>query len=321
MRCAPGLPPVRRTLAHAAAGLLVVLAALLAVPPAEAQNIAPTAPTNLTATAGDTEVALSWDAPDAGADITRHEYRYKTGTNDYPETWTVIPDSAPGGTNQAGVDVTGLTNGPLHTFQVRAVNGAGESPPSNEAGATPQPTLTIAVDPISFGEADGGATICVVPSAASNQRITVQVATADGTATAPGDYGSHSGTVALQPRQQRACFTVTLVDDTDSEGDEVFTVTLSDPVNATLGTPAVATFTILASDPEVTIAAASTPVEEGGAAEFTLTRTAPLAADLTVNVTVSQTGAFIETADSYTPPTTVAFERERGDGDAERGAR
>ena len=74
------------------------------------------------------------------------------------------------------------------------------------------------------------------------------MATADGTATAPDDYVSHSGTVALQPQQQRACFTVTLVDDADAEGDETFTVTLSNPVNATLGTPAVATVTIVDND-------------------------------------------------------------------------
>ena len=79
------------------------------------------------------------------------------------------------------------------------------------------------------------------------------MATADGTATAPGDYVAHSGTVALQPQQQRACFTVTLVDDADAEGDETFTVTLSNPVNATLGTP-VATFTIVDNDDGANVA-------------------------------------------------------------------
>ena len=75
------------------------------------------------------------------------------------------------------------------------------------------------------------------------------MATADGTATAPDDYVSHSGTVALQPQQQRACFTVTLVDDADAEGDETFTVRLSNPVNATLGgARAVATLTIVDND-------------------------------------------------------------------------
>ena len=112
-----------------------------------------------------------------------------------------------------------------------------------------QPTLTLDVDPNRFSEAAGSVQICVVPSAVSTQRVTVQVATADGTATAPDDYVSHSGTVALQPQQQRACFTVTLVDDADAEGDETFTVRLSNPVNATLGgARAVATITIVDND-------------------------------------------------------------------------
>ena len=118
-----------------------------------------------------------------------------------------------------------------------------------QAAATAQPTLTLDADPNRFSEAAGSVQICVVPSAVSTQRITVQVATADGTATAPDDYGAHSGTVALQPQQQRACFTVMLVDDADAEGDETFTVRLSNPVNATLGgARAVATFTIVDND-------------------------------------------------------------------------
>ncbi len=55
--------------------------------------------------------------------------------------------------------------------------------------------------------------------------------------------------------------------------------------------------------PAVSIAAASTPVTEGTSASFTLTRTGPAAAALTVRVSVSETGAMA----SGTPPTEVAF--------------
>ena len=55
--------------------------------------------------------------------------------------------------------------------------------------------------------------------------------------------------------------------------------------------------------PEVTIAAGTSPVTEGTAAEFTLTRTGDTAAALTVMVTVSETESTI----SGTPPTTVDF--------------
>ena len=48
-------------------------------------------------------------------------------------------------------------------------------------------------------------------------------------------------------------------------------------------------------------------MSEGTAATFTLTRTAPYTDALTVNVSVSQTGEFIEMENSYQPPTEVTF--------------
>ena len=157
-------------------------------------------------------------------------------------------------------------------------------------------------------EGGGSVSVCAVVSNPSDSLITYTVSTADGAATAPDDYTALNAPGRLFPRQQKFCSTVEVTNDMDREGDEDFTATLSNLTNATLGSASTATITILASDPEVTIAPASTPIsEENGPAEFTLTRTAPLAAELTVNVTVSQTGAFIKTADSYTAPTTVTF--------------
>ena len=61
--------------------------------------------------------------------------------------------------------------------------------------------------------------------------------------------------------------------------------------------------------PMVTIAAkeGASSVTEGTAAEFTLTRGPPTAAEMTVNVTVTQRGAVIQTANSYQPPEEVTF--------------
>ena len=96
----------------------------------------PTAPRalgSLDASAVDREVVLSWMAPasDGGAAISRYEYRYKT-TGNYPATWTTVS----GGGAARSVTVSSLTNGTLHTFQVRARNSVGPGT-SSEATATP----------------------------------------------------------------------------------------------------------------------------------------------------------------------------------------
>ena len=92
----------------------------------------PGAPRSLDASGGNGRVTLSWTTPssDGGAAITRYEYRYKT-TGNYPATWTNA-----GGGSARSATVTGLTNDTPHTFQVRAVNSAGDGTAS-EVMATP----------------------------------------------------------------------------------------------------------------------------------------------------------------------------------------
>ena len=214
----------------------------------------PAAPSVGATANSDTSLDVSWAAPglNGGPAITGYNLRYRQGTTG---SFTNGPQNVSG----TSAMITGLTAGTSYQVQVRALNGetpSDWSPAGTGSSSTPgQPTLTLEVGPNRFSEAAGSVQICVVPSAPSTQRITVQVATADGTATAPDDYVSHSGTVALQPQQQRACFTVTLVDDADAEGDETFTVRLSNPVNATLGgARAVATFTIVDNDDGANVA-------------------------------------------------------------------
>ena len=100
----------------------------------------PAAPTDFEAGVGDTEVELSWDAPASGTNITGHEFRYKEGAGEY-RSWTDIPSSAPEETNEKGYTVTGLTNEVVHTFQLRAVNDAGNSAADEADPVTPTPGI------------------------------------------------------------------------------------------------------------------------------------------------------------------------------------
>ena len=82
---------------------------------------APPAPTNLTATAGNSQVSLSWNA--------------STGATSY-NVYRGGAQVATGLTATSDTD-TGLTNGTAYSYTVAAVNATGTSPMSNTVTATP----------------------------------------------------------------------------------------------------------------------------------------------------------------------------------------
>ncbi len=87
--------------------------------------------------------------------------------------------------------------------------------------------------------AEGDSVVFTVSlSATSSQQVTVDYATADGTATAGEDYTATSGTLTFQAGETTKTISVPITDDTDNEGDETFTVTLSNAAGADLGTQA-----------------------------------------------------------------------------------
>lgn len=82
----------------------------------------PSAPTNLSVTAGNGQASLSWTAPTgviAQAPITDYREQYST---DNGTTWTNFTTAASTATS---VVVTSLTNGTAYRFRVAAVNGVG----------------------------------------------------------------------------------------------------------------------------------------------------------------------------------------------------
>jgi hypothetical protein len=112
------------------------------------------------------------------------------------------------------------------------------------------PKPTVAVTGASLAEGNAGTqslSFTVTLANPTPLRVSVAYATADGTAAAGSDYTATSGTLVFGPGQTNKTVAVPIIGDTAYEPDETFTLTLSNPVNGTLGT-ATATGTIRNDD-------------------------------------------------------------------------
>lgn len=121
----------------------------------------------------------------------------------------------------------------------------------------PKPTLSVA--DVTANEGNAGTTSMSFPvtlSKASRQTVTVSYATANGSATAPADYASATGTLTFAPGETSKSIAVSVVADLAIEPDETLTVALSAPVNATIARSS-ATGTIKNEDTQVPVVSGS----------------------------------------------------------------
>src|SRR5438093_3965664 len=142
----------------------------------------------------------------------------------------------------------------------------------------------------SVAEEGGSATITVTRTGVANDVSTVQYATSNGSATAPADYTSRSGTLTLNPGETTKTFTIPIINDTLDENDETINLTLSNPSGGTLGDTTTAVLTITDNDTAGTVqfSQASYSVTEGAASvTITVTRAGGAASGVTVDYATS----------------------------------
>jgi hypothetical protein len=123
----------------------------------------------------------------------------------------------------------------------------------------------IAIGDVSIAEGDSGlanAVFTVTLTPTSTQAITVDYATAGGTAVSGDDFNAISGTVTFESGQSTRFITVTVNGDTDDEPDETFTVNLSNAQVADL-VDSQATGTIVDDDGLPSLAITDQTVSEG----------------------------------------------------------
>ena len=142
--------------------------------------------------------------------------------------WSVARDT-PGSLGQASPTASGLDL-PAGSFSA-VFNDYGTA---NDVGDA-LPTLSIS--DAAVVEGDGGQThvmFTVTLSAASDEAVSVGYVTSNGTATAGVDYTAASGVVTFAPGVTSQMVHVMVAGDAAVEGDETFTVSLSNPSGATI---------------------------------------------------------------------------------------
>lgn len=199
----------------------------------------PSSPQNLETTPGNTQVALSWSAPTSDGGSTITSYRIYRGTKLGTETLLTAVDNV-----LAYTDTT-VSNDQTYYYFVTAVNSAGESPPSNEAYATPSaPTLktlnvmvgtnkatysrrfnvviTVTVKDSATGEAVQGASITVTLKNPSGATVWTGSSSTD-------SYGTAKSSFRLSPTAPKGTYKVTVTASATGyetrTGETTFTVT------------------------------------------------------------------------------------------------
>ncbi len=166
------------------------------------------------------------------------------------------------------------------------VYGSNEIVFLNLSSPTGGASLGLSAASLTIAEADGIPTVqfnastykvnenCSVVSAnvtmngIASSDITINYATASGTATSGSDFTATSGTLTFKPGNLSKLINISIINDSIYEPDQNFTITLSNPSsNVIIGSPGSATITIKDDDnaPSIKFQSQSYNVSEGGA--------------------------------------------------------
>ena len=161
----------------------------------------------------------------------------------------------------------------------------------------------MSIDSPQVTEGDAGTTdlvFTVTLSAASGVVISVNFATAEGTATLPADFKPTSGSLSFAPGETSKTIFVQVRGELIDEPNEHFTATLTNPTNASLG-EAVGTGTIFDNDPPPVILIDEPFVVEGdaGTTQFTFNVSLSAASSQPITVAFTMNAATASSPDDF----------------------
>lgn len=133
----------------------------------------------------------------------------------------------------------------------------------------------------------GQVEVTVQMTGTSPDIVQVDYATSNGTAVAGQDYTATSGTVVFNAGETTKKIFIPISDDGLSENNETFSITLSNSVNVSLGSPKTAVITIIDNETVQFSAATYSVAEDGGSATITVQLAGEPQAAITVDYATS----------------------------------
>lgn len=168
-----------------------------------------------------------------------------------------------------------------------------------------QPALSIS--DVSLSEGNSGtkvATFDVQLSQASNKTVTVNYATADGSATAGSDYAAVSNRLTFAPGETKKTVSVSVQGDTSVEANETFFVKLSSASNATIarsqGVGTIENDDIASTLPQLSISDVSVTEGNSGTTNAMLTVSLSKASTQTIKVNYATADGTATASSDYT---------------------
>ena len=211
---------------------------------------------------GDGEAVLTITMDSTSDGVVTVVYSTSDGTAtapaDYTETSTTATIPAGATSTTATVPIVDDALGEVdETFTVTLAQPSGGAIISETAGSATvtivddePPPLVLTIADVTVGEGDGQAVLTIALDQETTTAVTFQYDTSDGTAKAGEDYTAMVGATSTIPVGATST-TIPILDDTVSELDETFTVTLSNPLEGAIVHPGAgsATVTIIDNEP------------------------------------------------------------------------
>jgi hypothetical protein len=164
------------------------------------------------------------------------------------------------------------------------------------------PTPTISIGNVTLFEGNSGTTqytFTVSLSEASTSTVTVNYATANGSATAGSDYAAASGTVTFAPGETSKTVTVLVNGDRVGEPNETFTVNLSGATDGAVITDSQGVGTIADDEPRISIGDVARREGHSGTTLFVFTVTLSAASDVPVTVNFATADGTAKAGEDY----------------------